>query len=81
MTMSSLGGVIGAGLFVGPAPILNQAGPATLLIASLISLGVMLVANAATQGVRSAEEGPFEVIRESETRRDVGGWILIPEER
>ncbi|CAA9481266.1 MAG: Aromatic amino acid transport protein AroP [uncultured Rubrobacteraceae bacterium] len=35
MTMISLGGIIGAGLFVGTGPILNQAGPATILTYAL----------------------------------------------
>ena len=42
MTMIAIGGVIGAGLFVGTGPILNQAGPATILV--LIMLGEMAVA-------------------------------------
>jgi GABA permease len=31
MTMIFLGGIIGAGLFVGTSPILKEAGPATIL--------------------------------------------------
>ena len=31
MTMISLGGIIGAGLFVATGPILKEAGPATIL--------------------------------------------------
>src|SRR5918995_540113 len=41
MTMISLGGIIGAGLFVGTGPILNQAGPATIL--SYLLTGVILI--------------------------------------
>src|SRR3712207_9568769 len=53
MTMISLGGIIGAGLFVGTGPILNQAGPATgvtylltgiLLILIMRLLGALAVA-------------------------------------
>ena len=54
----------------GPAPILNQAGPATLLRASLISLGVMLVANALRKAFGPPKRDPSKVIREPETRRD-----------
>ena len=41
MTMISLGGIIGAGLFVGTGPILNQAGPATIL--SYLLTGIILI--------------------------------------
>ena len=41
MTMIAIGGVIGAGLFVGTGPILNQAGPATVL--TYLITGVILV--------------------------------------
>jgi len=41
MTMISLGGIIGAGLFVGTGPILNQAGPATIL--TYLLTGVLLI--------------------------------------
>jgi len=54
----------------GPAPILNQAGPATLLRASLISLGVMLVAYMLRKAFGPPQRDPSEVIRESETRRE-----------
>ena len=52
----------------GPAPILNQAGPATILIASLISLGVMLIAYMLRKWFGPPQRDPSEVIRESETR-------------
>jgi GABA permease len=41
MTMISLGGIIGAGLFVGTGPILNAAGPATIL--TYLLTGVILI--------------------------------------
>ncbi len=41
MTMISIGGIIGAGLFVGTGPILNQAGPATIL--TYLLTGALLI--------------------------------------
>ncbi len=41
MTMISLGGIIGAGLFVGTGPMLNAAGPATIL--TYLLTGTLLV--------------------------------------
>src|SRR5829696_363692 len=43
MTMISIGGVIGAGLFVGTGPILNQAGPATILTYLLTGCILILI--------------------------------------
>src|SRR5215213_10524839 len=43
MTMISLGGIIGAGLFVGTGPILNQAGPATVLTYLLTGIILILI--------------------------------------
>jgi GABA permease len=43
MTMIAIGGVIGAGLFVGTGPILNQAGPATILTYLLTGIILVLV--------------------------------------
>src|ERR687889_598254 len=43
MTMISLGGIIGAGLFVGAGPILNQAGPATVLTYLLTGCLLILI--------------------------------------
>ena len=46
MTMISLGGIIGAGLFVGTGPILNQAGPATILTYLLTGALLILIIGA-----------------------------------
>ncbi len=43
MTMIALGGIIGAGLFVGTGPILNQAGPATVLTYLLTGTILILI--------------------------------------
>src|ERR687896_543846 len=43
MTMISLGGIIGAGVFVGTGPILNQAGPATILTYLLTGCILILI--------------------------------------
>src|ERR671914_75923 len=43
MTRISLGGIIGAGLFVGTGPILNQAGPATILTYLLTGTILILI--------------------------------------
>src|SRR5215218_8876738 len=43
MTMIAIGGIIGAGLFVGTGPILNQAGPATILTYLLTGAILILI--------------------------------------
>ena len=43
MTMIAIVGIIGAGLFVGTGPILNQAGPATILTYLLTGTILLLI--------------------------------------
>src|SRR3712207_9500077 len=56
MTMISLGGIIGAGLFVGTGPILNQAGPATILTYLLTGCILILIMRMLEIGRASCRE-------------------------
>src|SRR5215208_5424186 len=59
MTMISLGGIIGAGLFVGTGPILNQAGPATIL-SYLLTGFILILLLTATNLYSVGSYGEFE---------------------
>src|SRR4051794_20119880 len=71
MTMIALGGVIGAGLFVGSGAVINQTGPAAVL--SYLAAGVLIVLVMRMLGemsVADPEVGSFSEY----TRRAIGGW-------
>src|SRR3954454_3544011 len=71
VTMISLGGVIGAGLFVGSGAVINQTGPAAVV--SYLLAGVLIVLVMRMLGemsVADPEVGSFSEY----TRRAIGGW-------
>src|SRR4051794_41933853 len=71
MTMIALGGVIGAGLFVGSGAVINQTGPAAVL--SYLAAGVLIVLVMRMLGemsVADPEVGSFSEY----ARRAIGGW-------
>jgi L-asparagine transporter-like permease len=59
MTMIASGGIIGAGLFVGTGPILNQAGPATVLT-YLLTGTILILLLTATNLYSVGSYGEFE---------------------
>jgi GABA permease len=71
MTMIALGGVIGAGLFVGSGAVINQTGPAAVL--SYLAAGILIVLVMRMLGemsVADPEVGSFSEY----ARRAIGGW-------
>lgn len=71
MTMIAIGGVIGAGLFVGSGSAIGQAGPAVLLAyAAIGALVVLVMRMLAEMAVAQPESGSFS----SYASRELGGW-------
>jgi GABA permease len=71
MTMISLGGIIGAGLFVGTGPILNQAGPATILTYLLTgTLLILIMRMLGEMAVAQPSVGSFS----DYSRMALGNW-------
>jgi GABA permease len=71
MTMISLGGVIGAGLFVGSSAVINTTGPAAVL--SYLAAGFLIVLVMRMLGemaVANPQVGSFA----EHARRSLGGW-------
>ena len=71
MTMISLGGVIGAGLFVGSSAVINTTGPAAVL--SYLAAGFLIVLVMRMLGemaVANPQVGSFAEY----ARRSLGGW-------
>lgn len=79
LTMMSLGGAIGAGLFVGSGTAISMAGPAVLVayaIAGLIIIAVMFMLG--EMAVREPASGAFSVFAERAMGRVAGttvGWL------
>lgn len=71
MSMLAIGGVIGAGLFVGSGAAIRQAGPAVLLAYAAVGVIVVLVMRMlAEMSVAQPETGSFS----SYATRELGGW-------
>lgn len=71
MSMIALGGVIGAGLFVGSGSAIGQAGPASVIAYAAVGLLVVLVMRMLAElAVAKPESGSFA----SYARREIGPW-------
>jgi gamma-aminobutyrate permease len=71
MTMIAIGGVIGAGLFVGSGEAIHQAGPAVLIVYTVIGALIVLVMRMlAEMAVAQPETGSFS----SYAGRELGPW-------
>ena len=71
MTMISLGGVIGAGLFVGSSAVIDTTGPAAVLSYLLAGLLIVLVMRMLGEmAVANPQVGSFAEY----ARRSLGGW-------
>ena len=57
LTMIALGGVIGAGLFVGSGAVINQTGPAAVLSYILTGVLIVLVMRMRRDGVGQSDRG------------------------
>src|SRR5215210_1988071 len=71
VTMIALGGVIGAGLFVGSGAVINQTGPAAVLSYLLAGILVVLVMRMLGEmAVANPSTGSFA----DYARQSLGGW-------
>jgi GABA permease len=67
MTMISLGGVIGAGLFIASGPVINGVGPAAILTYALTGILLVLIMRMLGEmAVAWPSWGPFPITR---------GWL------
>ena len=78
MTIISLGGIIGAGLFVGTGPILNQAGPATILTYLLTgALLILMMRMLGEMAIAQPSVGSFCGLRPNGPGQ-LGGFLWSP---
>ena len=71
MTMISLGGVIGAGLFVGSSAVISETGPAAVVSYLMAGLLIVLVMRMLGEmAVANPQVGSFSEY----ARRSLGGW-------